>query len=303
MINLIAWLAQRKRTHTAKRLRIPPPLAETVDVIVPVYKSLADTRRCINAVLSSRCETRFRLLVINDASPEPEITNWLRDAQRRDARVVLIEHADNLGFVASVNHGMGSSTDNDVVLLNSDTEVANDWLDRLRRTAYSDQRVASVTPFSNNATICSYPVFCVVNPLPDIDTATLDKVFATCNPGQAVDVPTAVGFCMYIRRDCLSEVGLFDVKNFGMGYGEENDFCIRATQSGWRNLHALDTYVLHTGGVSFGESKQDRQIEAMNTMRRLHPHYEAEVHAYIALDPAQAARAKVDQALGKTNSP
>ena len=101
---------------------------------------------------------------------------------------------------------------------------------------------------------------------------------------------------MYIRRDCLNQVGLFDVENFGKGYGEENDFCCRAASEGWRNLHVLDTFVHHAGGVSFGASKSAREIAAMETLRRLHPNYEREVHQFIAVDPAQSARRKVDLA-------
>jgi GT2 family glycosyltransferase/2-polyprenyl-3-methyl-5-hydroxy-6-metoxy-1,4-benzoquinol methylase/glycosyltransferase involved in cell wall biosynthesis len=273
----------------------PPP--QPVDIIVPVYKGLADTRRCLESVLAARCATPWRLIVINDASPEPEVTDWLRAFAPGDERVTLLENPENLGFVGTVNRGMALSGEHDVLLLNSDTEVANDWLDRIRAAAYGDQKVASVTPFSNNATICSYPRFCEDNELPaGWDTARLDALFARTNAGQVVDVPTGVGFCMYIRRAALAEVGLFDVEHFGKGYGEENDFCIRAAAAGWRNLHALDTFVRHFGGVSFGASKSPRERAAMQTLRRLHPRYEAEVLRFVAADPARPARSAADLA-------
>lgn len=273
------------------------PTSQPIDVIVPVYRGLADTRLCLESVLASRNDSAYRLIVVNDASPEPEVTAWLRELQQRDDRVVLVENEQNLGFVATVNRGMAMSEAHDVILLNSDTEVANDWLDRLKRAAYSDTRVGTVTPFSNNATICSYPRICESNVLPEgCDTASLDALFARTLAGQTVDVPTGNGFCMYVRRDCLAQVGLFDVERFGKGYGEENDFCQRAQEAGWRNLHALDTFVLHSGGVSFGASKSAREIAAMETLRRLHPHYEPQVHRFIARDPARLARQAVDLA-------
>ncbi len=273
------------------------PTVNPVDIIVPVYRSLEDTQLCIQSVLRSQCQTPWRLIVVNDASPQPEVTQWLREIGPTDSRILLLENSENLGFVATVNRGMSVSEHNDVLLLNSDTEVANDWLDRLKRAAYSDKRVASVTPFSNNATICSYPNFCQPNDLPlGWDTASLDELCAKINDGQAVDVPTGVGFCMYIRRDSLNEVGLFDVEQFGKGYGEENDFCCRASALGWRNLHALDTFVLHTGGVSFGDSKSEREREAVEKLRRLHPKYEPEVHAFVKRDPAAQARLALDVA-------
>ena len=275
---------------------VTPP-QHPVDIIVPVYRGLADTRLCIDSVLASTNQSAWRLVVINDASPEPEVTAWLRERAAQDSRITLLENPDNLGFVGTVNRGMALSDSNDVLLLNSDTEVANDWLDRIRRAAYGDSKVASVTPFSNNATICSYPRFCKDNRLPaGYDTARLDALCAQTNPGAVVDVPTGVGFCMYIRRDCLAQVGLFDTENFGKGYGEENDFCQRAAKAGWRNLHLLDTFVLHTGGVSFGDSKSPREKAAMETLRRLHPRYESAVMAFVQADPAQPYRLALDVA-------
>ncbi|MDA8445927.1 methyltransferase domain-containing protein [Paracidovorax valerianellae] len=277
-------------------VQVTPP-SHPVDVIVPVYRGLADTQMCVDSVLASPCATAYRLIVINDASPEPEVTAWLRERATQDDRIVLLENEENLGFVGTVNRGMALSGTNDVLLLNSDTEVANDWLDRIRQAAYGDAKVASVTPFSNNATICSYPRFCKDNDLPPgYDTARLDALCAKTNAGAVVDVPTGVGFCMYIRRDCLVQLGLFDTEHFGKGYGEENDFCQRAHAAGWRNLHLLDTFVLHTGGVSFGDSKSPRELAAMETLRRLHPRYERDVHAFVQADPAQPYRLALDVA-------
>jgi 2-polyprenyl-3-methyl-5-hydroxy-6-metoxy-1,4-benzoquinol methylase len=148
---------------------ITPP-QHPVDIIVPVYRGLADTRLCIDSVLASTNQSAWRLVVINDASPEPEVTAWLRERAAQDSRITLLENPDNLGFVGTVNRGMALSDSNDVLLLNSDTEVANDWLDRIRSAAYGDSKVASVTPFSNNATICSYPRFCKDNACPPATT-------------------------------------------------------------------------------------------------------------------------------------
>ncbi len=297
------WLQQQLKLSAGRGTAEPrdaqpvTPPAQPVDVIVPVYRGLEDTRRCVESVLAQNCRTPLRLIVINDASPEPEVTQWLRSMAGQDSRYLLVENEQNLGFVGTVNRGMALSEAHDVVLLNSDAEVANDWLDRLRRAAYSDARVASVTPFSNNATICSYPRFCQDNALPaGYDTAALDRLFAAANAGQVADVPTGIGFCMYIRRDCLDQVGLFDVETFGKGYGEENDFCLRAAAAGWRNLHALDTFVMHAGGVSFGDAKSPRERAAMETLRRMYPHYEPAIHRFIADDPARGARQAVDLA-------
>lgn len=268
-----------------------------VDVIVPVYRGLDETRCCLESVLASTCNTPFELVVINDASPEPEVTEWLRAFAADHSSVTLLENAENLGFVATVNRGMELHSDRDVVLLNSDTEVANDWLDRLYAAAYRDSRTASVTPFSNNATVCSYPRFCEENPMPaGWDTASLDRVFAAANAGETAGLPTAVGFCMYIRRSCLEQVGLFDVERFGKGYGEENEFCMRARAQGWRHVLAGDCFVRHAGGVSFGDGRNERQKAAAEVLNDLHPDYEGEVMRFVRADPVRPLRLRADLA-------
>ena len=155
---------------------------------------LADTRLCIDSVLASPCVTPYRLIAINDASPEPEVTAWLRRRAAQDSRITLLENPDNLGFVGTVNRGMELSDSNDVLLLNSDTEVASDWLDRMRRAAYSDRKIASVTPFSNNATICSYPVSARTTTHRPVLTPPDSTPCAQTNPGAVVDGPLGWAF-------------------------------------------------------------------------------------------------------------
>ncbi|MBK1641619.1 hypothetical protein CKO12_06970 [Chromatium okenii] len=262
-----------------------------IDVIIPVYADVALTQRCIESVLSAPVTTPFELIVIDDASPEPALREWL--SQRADHKhFTLLENEENSGYVVSVNRGMALHPDRDVVLLNSDTEVANDWLDRLRAAAYQAPDVGTVTPFANSgATICSYPLFCQDNPLPEGWTvAALDALLATVNAGTGVDLPTSVGYCTYIRRACLAQVGLFDAVAFGHGYGEENDFSLRAHYRGWRHRLASDVFVQHHGGVSFGTTKAERIAQAQITVRERHPAYDLMVATHIRHNPARALR-------------
>ena len=272
------------------------PRSEVVDIIIPVFRGLEETKRCIDSVLSSANTTSHEIIVINDASPEPDLVNHLKELATA-GKITLLHNEQNLGFVGTVNRGMLLHPERDGVLLNSDTEVANDWLDRLRRCAYSEGNIATVTPFSNNATLCSYPKICEDNALPaGYSLNQLDTLFSEINRGKSLEIPTAVGFCMYIRRDGLDDIGLFDAKHFGKGYGEENDFSLRAAKKGWRNVLCADTFVYHAGGVSFTDSQNPRKTQAMEVMRRLHPHYEMQVHAHIQQDPARPLRLAVDMA-------
>ncbi|WP_380179156.1 glycosyltransferase [Kalamiella sp. sgz302252] len=268
-------------------------LSKKVDVIVPVYAGLEETQECIESTLTSIPDWA-QLVVINDCSPEPELTEWLRARSSND-EFILLENETNLGFVATVNRGMQLHLRNDVLLLNSDVEVANNWLERIRDAAYSKERVGSITPFSNNATICSFPNFCEDNELLlGLDVKALDEHFSSYGTqNNLVEIPTGIGFCMYIRRDCLNQVGYFDVETFGRGYGEENDWCQRADKLGWKNYHQLNVFAYHKGGVSFAGEQSPRKIKAMELLAELHPNYTADVMAFIAADPAKKARQQV----------
>ena len=264
-----------------------------IDIIVPVYRGLKDVQDCLNSLYASPQKTPYELIVIDDCSPEPAVSAYLKEEAEKGLFTLLINE-ENLGFVATVNRGMQQHLDRDVLLLNSDTIVANDWLDRIYQSAYRQEQVGTVTPFSNNATICSYPKFCEDNALPShTSLAHLDSLFAQVNSGQSVAIPTGVGFCMYIRRQCLEEVGYFDVETFGKGYGEENDFCQRAIKAGWTNLFALDVFVQHTGNVSFGDEHNELKHGALGKLVKHHPNYERDVHIHIAEDPAKQARSSV----------
>jgi len=266
-----------------------------VDVIVPVYKDHELTRRCLRSVLAACNTTAFALIVIDDAGPEPELSAELQQLAERGL-FELRRHAHNLGFVATVNEGMALHPERDVVLLNSDTEVYGNWLDRLRNAAYCRPRVASVTPLSNNATICSYPRFLHDTPYPlETGYEQLDALAARVNAGEVHEAPTGVGFCLYLRRDAPDALGTFDTKTFGRGDGEENDFCQRAIRAGWINLIAADTFVRHIGSASFQGEKGRLLNAAMRHLARRYPHYRDDVDSFIRRDPLAQARQRLDQ--------
>lgn len=267
----------------------------TVDVIIPVFRGHQQTIRCIESVLSDNERPPGRILVVDDQSPEPRLSKWL-DSAARQSRVTLLRNSRNLGFVRSVNRGMTSAGRHDVVLLNSDTEVANGWLNRLQHAAYSQHDIATVSPLSNNATICSYPTAHGAALPAGLTVAEIDGACSLANAGRVVDLPTTVGFCMYIRRAALDSVGDFDAKTFGHGYGEEVDFCRRASAQGWRHALACDVFVYHEGAVSFGpDSKHARR--GRDIIRKRYPDYEATILRHARRDPAHPARFALTAAL------
>lgn len=265
-----------------------------VDVIIPVYEGFQETQACLDSVLRTVDESWARIVIINDHSPDQRITDYLRDLKRDIPKLVLLENEQNMGFVATVNRGMSYDTERDVLLLNSDVEVAGNWLHRMREAAYHHEKVASVTPFSNNATICSFPNICKDNRLVfDLTLEEIDAEFASeFTVDDVFQVPTGVGCCIYLSRDVLNEIGFFDFAAFGRGYGEENDWCQRALRAGFRNLHLANCFVYHKGGVSFGNEHSPRLARALDTLDKKYPRYHADIQRFIVRDPGRAARVR-----------
>ena len=129
-----------------------------------------------------------------------------------------------------------------LVLLNSDALVTSGWLDEMLACVTADAKIGTVTPFSNNATICSFPDFTCAHPVPE--RTERERIATTLRASRAepIDLPTGVGFCMLISAACRETVGMFDVENFPRGYGEENDFCMRAAAAGPVSYTHLDVY-------------------------------------------------------------
>ena len=266
-----------------------PPASFVIDIIVPVYNAPDDVRACVDSVLA-HLRPDVRLVLIDDASPDPRIAGYFAELeQRAHPQIVLLRNAQNLGFTGTANRGMQLSRA-DVVLLNSDTIVTAGWLDAIMHCAATDPRIGTITPFSNNAEICSFPRFCEDNPWPPgADPEPVRVAVAETAVPTYPDLPTGVGFCMYIRRALLDDVGLFDMA-FGAGYGEENDLCLRAARAGWRNVLADNAFVVHTGGKSFAGQKSELGVRNMALLLERHPHYLDMVRSYIAADPLRPLR-------------
>lgn len=253
--------------------------AGEVAIVVPVYDAPALVERCIESVLAHTTGPAH-LIVIDDASPDPAIAPLLaRYAQREGIRVLRNER--NLGFTATANRGIAQAQRADVVLLNADAEVGPNWLTGLRRAAACAADVATVTAVSDNAGAFSVPELERENAWPSGWSFAEAARALWHDAGTAYpELPTGNGFCLYIRRAIVEEIGLLDEAAFPHGYGEENDFCQRASARGYRHLIAGNVYVRHERSASFGHERRAKLGEAgMAVLRERWPNYERDVGA------------------------
>ena len=270
-----------------------------VAVVIPVYGGTRQTLDCLESVQAT-VPPGTHVLVIDDASPDPDLVGAL-DALAAARRITLLRHARNRGFPASANAGLRAACalpgGPDIVLLNSDTLVPPGWLQGLRAVVQASADIGTATPLSNDASIVSYPDSARSNPVPDrAGLRRLAALAARVGKGRVVDIPTAVGFCMYIRRECLDATGPFRADLFAQGYGEENDFCLRASRLGWRHVAVPGVFVAHAGGASFGEARAQLLARNAAVLDRLHPGYRETVAAYLRADPLAQARRLLDAA-------
>ena len=263
-----------------------------IDVVIPVYGKCQEALACIESALATRAG-RARIIVIDDATPEAPLAAALDDLAAA-GRITLLRNEKNLGFVGSVNRALTLDSPNDIVLLNSDTLVCHDWLDRLSDAAHAAPRIGTVTPLSNDGSIASYPQQSGAPMDPD-EAARLDELAASTNRRMSVEVPVGVGFCLYVRRDCLNEVGEFDAAAFGLGYGEEVDFCLRARAKNWTHRVAGDVFVYHASGSSFGTRKAALLDRSQRLLNLRYPGYDRHIATYLAADPLHSLRRRLDE--------
>ncbi|HEY1725447.1 MAG TPA: glycosyltransferase [Steroidobacteraceae bacterium] len=263
-----------------------------IDVIIPVYRGREQTLACIDAVRAT-IDTTVRIVVVDDATDDAVLAAALDSLASHD-HITLLRNPRNEGFVASVNRAMALHETHDVVLLNADTLVFDDWLARLRAAAYSDPAVGTVTPLTNSGTIASYPGAqgAAFNPE---DGAALQALAASTHSGRRVAIPVGVGFCLYLRRDCLSDVGAFDATVFGRGYGEETDFCLRARRRGWSHQLAADVFVYHAGGLSFGRERAALLDRSQRLINLRYPGYDDFIASFAAQNPLQLVWRRLDE--------
>ncbi len=262
---------------------------------MPVWGAAEELERCLASVLRETDLTTHGLILVIDGPQSPEVESVVGSFDGSGSRILRNEK--RLGFAASVNRGMDASV-RDVVLLNSDTIVTPRWLEKLIDASESSGDVGTVTPLSNHATLCSVPRGFEENLIPSGHSVnSFAALVERVSKREYPRLPTGVGVCLLIRRALLDEIGLFDSDRFAAGYGEENDFCMRALARGWVHVADDATFIAHAGGRSFGPARQKLQRRAARTLARLHPAYISTIAAFMDVDPLAAVRERIALAL------
>lgn len=262
-----------------------------VTIVIPVYKDWDTLNACLES-LKKYVSPKNRVLLVNDMSSEWKgmEDNILQSVQGLEY-FKYARNERNLGFVKTCNRAVFEldDTDNDILLLNSDTEVTEGFLEELQNVLYITEKHGAVCPRSNHATIYTIPVRNMLvgkECTPEVSYSVFRQMKSKM-PRYSI-MPTGVGFCLLIKRELIKKYGLFD-EIYGMGYNEENDFCIRINQYGYNVVSANRAYVFHHESKSFGDDRR-RELDAKNskTLLERYPYYRDMVCNYIDHEMAVA---------------
>ena len=236
-------------------------LGERIDVVVCVHNAVASVRRCLRS-LELYLPANARLVVVDDGSDEAT-RGVMAEFQARIRRMDLLRNEYPLGYTRAANRGLRASDAEIAILLNSDTIVSDGWADRIAEVFRSDQQIGIVGPLSNAASWQSFPRTraedgaWIANDLPlAVELDELAELVARTSRRDYPRLPAINGFCFAIHRRVIDAIGLLDEETFPVGYGEETDYCMRASEAGFSLAVADHAFVYHEKSSSFGHERR-----------------------------------------------
>jgi len=230
-----------------------------VDIIVCVHNALNDVTICLNSIIRHSLPP-YHLMIVDDGSGKE--TQLFLEQFAQENQATLLRNDQAKGYTFAANQGLRKSTNNFVILLNSDTIVTPFWLDRLIACANSNEKIGIVGPLSNTASWQSIPEIeqngdWATNPLPlDLTVEEMGNRVGALATRLYPRLPFLNGFCLLIKRKLIENIGYFDEENFGAGYGEENDYSLRAGKAGWELAVADDVYIFHAQSKSYSHERR-----------------------------------------------
>lgn len=268
---------------------ISPSSGNPLKIIVPFYKSPELVGPLFDSLV--RCAEEInrldgKIVFYNDSPGHEGLRSALDECKYKNTNINLsiINNQSNLGFIKTINNAIIDSITNkeDIVIINSDTVVFRGFISELSAVAYSDPMIGFVSPRSNNATICNFPHGVDAQSLMPSEAHALFSRVAHRLP-RATYVPTAVGFCLYVKWQILAEFGGFD-SAYGQGYNEENDLIMRANRCGYRAALANWSFVWHAGEASFSKtskSRVEREERNARILNARYPEYVSSIQSYM----------------------
>ncbi|MGG6311746.1 glycosyltransferase family 2 protein [Paenibacillus macerans] len=209
-------------------------------IIIPTYNGLHLLGPCVEAI-RRHTEVPHEIIVVDNGSEDDTTSYCLRE------RLILVALPQNEGFPVAVNRGLSVASGDQLLLLNNDVTVSPRWLPNMLRALDSAPDIGMVGPVTNYASGRQQ----VDVPWGEGESfAQVAERHNQSDPAKWQDVQRLVGLCLLLKREVLTRAGLLD-ERFSPGHYEDDDYCYRARQLGYRLLVCGDTLVHHAGSASF----------------------------------------------------
>jgi GT2 family glycosyltransferase/glycosyltransferase involved in cell wall biosynthesis/SAM-dependent methyltransferase len=224
-------------------------IAETfplVSIIVVSYNSKEYLQPFLESLECSTGYPHYEVIVVDNNSSDGS-QDFLRAYAELHRRIRLVLLDTNAGFAGGNNLGVREAQGEYLVLLNPDTILTWGWLDRLLRPLRADPAIgmtAPVTNFSGNQT----KINTAYRNFTEMEQFARDR--AVREFGRTFDLGMAPLLCVALPRRVWEDAGELDVK-FGIGTFEDDDFCLRVRQAGYRIAGVEDCFIHHFGNGSF----------------------------------------------------
>jgi GT2 family glycosyltransferase len=238
-----------------------------VSIVVLCHDNWEDTRACLESIiaLSDYPDDALEIIVVDNASTDGTAAG-LAEFSMRHASVTVVSNAENLGFAGGNNVGIRQATGDIVILVNNDTYVTRGWVRRLIRPLLRDDGLGLTGPLTNNIGNEQKVAlkYVTMDEMQEVATRFVDERL-----GETLETDNLAFFCVAIRRDVIEDVGLLD-EDYGVGYFEDDDYCRRVRQKGWRMAIVDDVFIHHRLSASFDALGQEARQELFERNRRIY---------------------------------
>lgn len=230
-------------------------------------------RQCLTSVMAHTRRVTYELFVVDNASADDSVAMVERDFPA----VRLIKNAHNRGFSAANNQALNTAGGRALLLLNSDTRLAEDGISALAEFLEGHPRAGMVGPrLLNPDGSRQYSCDCfprrpatllrdkLIDAFRPDNHVTRKGRMQAWNYDTAFQVEYLIGAALMIRRDAFEQIGLLDERFFM--YAEDIDWCYRSAQAGWQNWYLGDAQVYHQNrGSSQKTPEQSRRLSQLRT--------------------------------------
>src|SRR5574337_2163684 len=244
----IDWFKPTKQSEVPRT----PHASRLTSIIILTHNGLEHTKKCLVSIGAHTAEPH-ELIIVDNASSDGTL-DYLREYIATHDNVRVIANRTNRGFAAGNNQGLALARGAYVLLLNNDTIVTDGWLTRMLKIFEAYHDVGIVGPMSNYVSGPQLVRDVSYKGREGLDIFAAE--WANSHDGQSREATRVVGFCLLTRKEVIVRIGGLD-EQFRSGNFEDDDFCIRAFQVGFRARIALDAFVHHAGSQTFKAAKID----------------------------------------------